>query len=57
MNKKNEAYNNYLKRPTRAERIKYEDSRKKTNKICRQKKPLLETEEKLQGRHIRKLKQ
>jgi hypothetical protein len=32
MNKKNEAYNNYLKRPTRAKRIKYEDSRRMANK-------------------------
>jgi hypothetical protein len=58
MNKKNEAYNNYLKRPTRAKRIIYEVARRKTNKICRQKKrseinkTLLETEEKFQGRHI-----
>jgi hypothetical protein len=58
INKKNEAYNNFLKRPKRAKRIKYEDIRRKTNKICRQKKrtemnkTLLETKEKLQGRHI-----
>jgi hypothetical protein len=38
MNKENEAYNNFLKRPTRAKRIKYEDARRKTNEICRQKK-------------------
>jgi hypothetical protein len=58
INKKNEAYNNFLKRQTRAKRIKYEDARRKANKICRQKKrtemskTLLEIEEKLQGRHI-----
>jgi hypothetical protein len=37
MNKKNEAYNNFLKRPTRAKRIKYEDARKKTKYVDRTK--------------------
>jgi hypothetical protein len=60
---KNEAYNNYLKRPTRAKRIIYEVARRKTNILCRQKKrtemnkTLLDIEEKFQGRHIRRLKQ
>jgi hypothetical protein len=58
MNKVNKIYNHFLNRPTRAKGIKYEDAKRKTNKICRQKertgmnKTLLQIEEKLQGRHI-----
>jgi hypothetical protein len=37
MNKTNEAYNNYVKRPTRAKRIKYEDVRRKTKYVDRRK--------------------
>ena len=59
LDNKNEAYKNYLQRPTRAKRQIYEDLRRTANKLCRHKKrrilndKLIELDDNFKSKNIR----